>query len=278
MLGVSSPLLSSIPGVSHRFFQRIGGTSPHPWNSLNTSFDVRDAPARVEENLARIRFQLGVGKDALYSCTQCHGADVVVVSGDEDPADVLARKADALVTVAPDVAVGVRTADCAPILLSVDDGSGVAAIHAGWRGAVGGTIAAAVEALSREARVPAGRIVGVVGPTIGLDAFEVGPEVVDAAAAALARAGIDAGADVAGLARAGQGDRHHLDLAGLCLRLLRAAGVERCERVGHCTVTLEDLYFSHRRDVTLKKGTETGRQMSAIARTNPPNLDDEAFR
>lgn len=280
MLGVSSPLLASISGVSHRFFQRIGGTSPHPWGSLNTSFDVRDAPARVEENLARIRFQLGVGKDSLYACTQVHGKDVVVVTGDEEPASVLARTADGLVTTAPDVAVGVRTADCAPILLAVDDGSGVAAVHAGWRGAVGGAVAAAVEALARAAAVRPSRIVGAVGPTIGLDAFEVGPEVVDAARAALADAGGQngRGPDLGGLARPGQGDRMHLDLAGLCLRFLRAAGVERCERVGDCTATREDLYFSHRRDVTLKKGSETGRQMSAIARTAPPNLDDEAFR
>ena len=46
--------------LAHRFFGRVGGTSPHPWAALNTSFDVSDAPARVEENLARIRFQIGV--------------------------------------------------------------------------------------------------------------------------------------------------------------------------------------------------------------------------
>jgi hypothetical protein len=274
MLGLVSPLLSSVPGVSHRFFQRIGGTSPHPWSSLNTSLDVRDAPARVEENLARVRFQIGVPRDALYACTQVHGKDVVVVEGDEDAAEVRGRKADGLVTAAPDVGVGVRTADCAPILLAVDDGSAVAALHAGWRGAVGGIIDEGVRALSARAGTTPSRIVAAVGPTIGLDAFEVGPEVVAAARAVLP--------DVDDLTRPGRpdphGDRVHLDLAGLCLRLLRRSGVERCERVGECTVTREDLYFSHRRDVTLKKGTETGRQMSVIARTSPPNLDDEAFR
>src|SRR5581483_922718 len=131
-----SPLLSSIPGVSHRCFQRIGGTSPNPWRSLNASYDVGDVVARVDENLARVRFQIGVPKNALYACTQVHGKNVVVVDGNEEIDDVRARKADALVTTARDVAVGVRTADCAPILLAVDDGSGVAAVHAGWRGAV----------------------------------------------------------------------------------------------------------------------------------------------
>src|SRR5688572_26408499 len=146
-LGLTSPILSSIAGVSHRFFGRVGGTSPHPWAALNTSFDVSDAPARVEENLARIRFQIGVPAGALYACTQVHGRDVVVVDGTEEPEEVRARKADALVTLAKETAVGVRTADCAPILLAVDDGSAVAAVHAGWRGAVGGVLEAALDSL-----------------------------------------------------------------------------------------------------------------------------------
>jgi polyphenol oxidase len=259
VLGLVSALLSQIPGVSHRFFTRHGGTSPHPWRSLNTSFDVSDSPGRVEENLARVRFQIGVSKDALFACTQVHGRDVVVVNDDDDPEEFLAKKADGLVTRAKDLAVAVRTADCAPILLAVDDGSAVAALHAGWRGAVGGVIEEGIRLMD----VSPSRIVAAVGPTIGLDAFEVGPEVIDAAQKV---------ASVDGISRAGQGDRMHLDLAAFVLRVLEKAGVTRADSVGGCTVTDEN-YFSHRRD----KGM-TGRQMSAIARTTPPNLDDETFR
>lgn len=270
MLGISSPLLATVPGVSHRFFQRIGGTSPHPWAALNTSFDVRDAPARVEENLARVRFQIGVGPERLFSCTQVHGASVVQVHDGDAVADVRGHRADILVTTAQDAAVGVRTADCAPLLVAVDDGSGVAAIHAGWRGAVGGAVEAGIHALCEAAGVRPERLVAAVGPTIGIDAFEVGDEVVDAARAIC---------DLDGLVRAGgPAERPHLDLGGLCLRLLERAGVTRAERVGGCTVAHESLYFSHRRDVTWKKGPETGRQISVIARTDPPKLDDEAFR
>ena len=275
MLGLVSPLLSAVPGVSHRFFQRIGGTSPSPWRALNTSYDVSDSPARVAENLARVRFQIGVKKDALFACTQVHGADVVVIEGAEDADEVRARKADALVTRAPDVAVAVRTADCAPILLARVDGSAVAAVHAGWRGAVGGVIEAAVRALQDGATPDA--IVAAVGPSIGQDAFEVGPEVVDAARAVI-------GGDVDALVRMGdpergeRSDRLHLDLRGVCARVLARCGVERVDLVGGCTVTEEAAYFSHRRDVTLRKGLHTGRQMSAIARTSPPRLDDEALR
>ena len=265
MLGEESALLARVPGVSHRFFGRIGGTSPHPWRSLNTSFDVSDAPGRVEENLARVRFQIGVPRGALYSCTQVHGADVRVVNGADDATLVLRERADALVTTGAGVAVGGRTADCAPVLLAVDDGTAVAAVHVGWRGAVAGVVACAVERLCREAGVGPERVLGAVGPCIGAAAFEVGPEVVQAARAL--------GVDVDPLVRPGRDDRAHLDLGGLALALCAQAGVARAERVGGCTATDLERYFSHRAE-----HGQTGRQLAVIARAEPPRLDDEAFR
>lgn len=262
MLGETSALLSSIPRTSHRFFQRIGGTSPAPWKSLNTSYDVRDAPARVDENLARVRFQVGVVRDALYTAKQVHGARVVEAKRGDDPAALAAEAADALYTFDEHVAVGVRTADCAPILLAARDARAVCAIHAGWRGAVGGVIEAALAALDARG-VPPSSLVAAIGPCIGVDAFEVGPEVVAQAARVV---------DVEGLARAGAGDRMHLDLKVLCARVLHRAGVVDVDVVGACTATHLDRYFSHRAE----RG-ETGRQISVIATTTPPALDDEAF-
>ncbi|HEY1100952.1 MAG TPA: peptidoglycan editing factor PgeF [Myxococcota bacterium] len=263
MLGILSPLLSAVPGVSHRFFGRVGGTSPAPWTGLNISHDVGDAPARVDENLARTRFQIGVGKDALFTAKQVHGNVVAVVDADSVLDAVRTGEADALVTTLKDTAVAVRTADCAPILLAVDDGSAVAAVHAGWRGAVGGVIENAVAALG----VSPGRIVAAVGPCIGQDAFEVGPEVVAAAAAV-----VDA-ADLEGIVKAGSGDRQHLDLAALCERVLKKAGVTRVDVVGGCTVNQPSSYFSHRRD-----NGSTGRQLAAIAIAVPPDFESDTFR
>lgn len=257
-LGITSPLLAAIPNVSHRFFGRTGGTSPHPWNALNTSYDVDDSPARVDENLARIRFQLGVGKDALFSCKQVHGNAVFVVDAASDVVGARAVAADALVCGVTGFGVGVRTADCAPVLIAAKDGSKVAAVHAGWRGAVSGVIEAAVREFEGV------DVVAAVGPCIGLDAFEVGPEVVAAAAAVV---------DVAGFVRDGVGDRKHLDLARLCQAVLHKAGVNDVDVVGGCTVSQPGLYFSHRRD-----HGHTGRQLSAIACCAPPVIDAETFR
>jgi YfiH family protein len=265
-LGLRSALLSAVPGISHGFFGAIGGTSPAPWRGLNVAFNVGDAKARVEENLARVRFQLGVGRHALFVVSQVHKDRVVVVEEAADREAIGHEEADALFTSLPDIAVGVRTADCAPVLLAARDGSAVAAVHAGWRGAVGGVIEAAVKTFA-DAGVNADQLVAAVGPCIGQRAFEVGPEVIEAAAARV---------DVDGLVVPGRDDRQHLHLEGLCLRVLERAGVE-AEGLGVCTV--EDVtddglpkWFSHRRD----QG-KTGRQMSAIARAEPPELHPETF-
>jgi polyphenol oxidase len=262
MLGVSSSLLSAIPGVSHRFFQRIGGTSPHPWDMLNTSHAVGDLDARVDENLARIRFQIGVPKGRLFSAMQVHGH--LCLDVDQHDLDAVSvTEADALMTSTPRTAVGVRTADCVPILCAVDDGSAVLAIHAGWRGAVGGVVAHGIATLAKRADVAPSRIVAAIGPCISQDAFEVGDDVVTAVVQAI---GTDAAAALT-VTKA----KAHIDLAGVVRKLLQQSGVERVDVIGHCTVG-DARYFSHRRD-----HGKTGRQMSVIATTSPPDLTDASF-
>jgi polyphenol oxidase len=262
VLGQQCEALAALPGLSHRFFGREGGTSPAPWRGLNTGFTVGDAPARVSENLARVRFQLGVGRRALFLPTQVHGARVLEVKAGDDPEHIAEQEADALFTAAPEVALGVRTADCAPILLGSDDGAFVAAVHAGWRGAVRGVLEATVAALEQRGVAPA-ILVAAIGPCIGPSAFEVGPEVIEEASRTVS---------LEGLVSPGEGDRLHLDLAGLVRRLLEASGVTRIHTVPGCTATELDRFFSHRAE-----GGRTGRQVSAIARTSAPLLDDSAF-
>ncbi len=258
MLGLTSSLLSSVPGVSHRFFTRVGGTSPQPWRGLNTSYDVGDAPARVDENMARVRFQLGVRKRCLYLPKQVHGDVVMEVDAQSDGEEVANKNADGVFTRAAEIAVGVRTADCAPVLFASKNGSVVAAAHAGWRGAVGGILEQTLAAMG-EAGVPSSDIVAAVGPCIGPDAFEVGPKVIAAA---------EERASVEGLVKPGANDRVFFDLAGYCERVLRAAKVAEVDVIRACTVTDEETFFSYRRT-----GGKTGRMMSAIARTNPPELE-----
>ncbi len=257
---VTSSLLARVPNLRHGFSTRLGGVSVGPFASLNLALNVGDDAEAVAENLRRFVAMLDApsrgsepGGPGLAWADQVHGTRILDVTA---PGPV-ATDADALATAAPGVAVAVRTADCAPILLAALDADGtarhVAAVHAGWRGATAGIAALAVTRLVERTGLAPARIVAAIGPTIGVDDFEVGDEVVAAARASL-------GGD-APPTRPGPGARLHLDLVALVAAHLERAGVprEHIDAVGGSTGD-PARYFSHRRD----RGV-TGRQLSAIA-------------
>lgn len=262
-LGEQSALLKKLDNISHGFFGRRGGTSPPPWRGLNTGVQVGDAPARVDENLARIRFQLGVTRRSLFAPKQVHGTRVIEVNASHAPEDVAEIEADAIITLSSGFGVGVRTADCVPILLSSSDGKLVGAIHAGWRGVVSGVVEATFAKIAGKG-YSADQLIAAVGPCIGQDAFEVGPEVVAQLCESDAQCG--------GFITSGAGDRSYIDLKEICVMQIRLAGVENVDKVGGCTYSNPDLYFSHRFDTG-----RTGRQMSCVARVTPPEIDPKQY-
>ncbi|NVN42260.1 polyphenol oxidase family protein, partial [Ameyamaea chiangmaiensis] len=124
--------------VRHGFFTRLGGVSKGPYASLNCSMRSGDRPEALAENRARVAGEMGVAPTHLLGVTQVHGDGVAVVT---DPWD-RGPEADALVSTRPDIAIGVITADCAPVLFMAEGGAVVGAAHAGWRGAAGGVLEA----------------------------------------------------------------------------------------------------------------------------------------
>ena len=158
------------------------------------------------ENRARAAHAVGARPDRLVGLMQVHGADVVEVTVPWSPGN--GPRADAMVTTRRDIALGIITADCAPILLA-DRLAGVAgAVHAGWRGAVAGVIEATVAAMVGLGASPAA-IVAVIGPCIGQDSYEVSADLRDAV---LAREPDHVRFFVAGHREA----RWQFDLAGYC--------------------------------------------------------------
>ncbi len=250
---VTAETLAGLPGLAHGFFTRRGGVSAGPFAALNCSLSGKDDPDAVRENRRRAADALGVAGDALAGLTQVHGIDVAVL---EAPWPEAARPvADALVTRRPGLALGVVTADCAPVLFADAESGVIGAAHAGWRGAVSGVLEATIEAmLALGAR--RGRIVTAVGPCIRQPSYEVAADLRDAV---LARAA----ADARFFAEGARADRWQFDLAGYCAARLAAAGVA-AEVTPHDTLALEDAFFSHRRR-TLAGGGPIGHQLSAIA-------------
>jgi polyphenol oxidase len=248
---LTSSILSALQNVRHGFSTRHGGVSKGAFSSLNLGRDTGDHPENIEENRARFLKLAGLGaRLQLAQADQVHGVEIAVV----DRGGVHGT-ADALMTSAENVGIAVRTADCAPLLVAALDESGkyaerVAAVHAGWRGAVAGIATRAIAALEVEPR----RVAVAIGPSIGPAAFEVGEEVIEAARTSLGGAEPPFHYDASG--------RAHLDLRGLIIRQLLAIGIERgkIELVGGCTASEPELFFSHRRD----RG-KTGRHLSLIS-------------
>ncbi len=250
---IEAPELGGHFAIRHAFFTRQGGVSEGIHASLNGGLGSSDAPERVNENRARMSAVLALPPGALVSLHQVHSADAVVV---ETPFAHASRpKADGMATRVPGLALGIATADCGPVLFADPKAGVVGAAHAGWRGAFTGVLEAtlaAMEALGAH-RADA---VAVLGPTIGPEAYEVGPEFV-------ARFPED---DRRYFGAANREGHALFDLPAYVVARLRAAGVGEVANLGLCTYADPDRFYSYRR-TTHRGEADYGRLISAIALT-----------
>lgn len=246
--------LGRLGRLSHAFMTREGGVSQGLYASLNCGLGSGDEAARVAENRTRAAARLGLEGSALCTAYQVHGNAIAVV---EAPWPAAERpRVDAMVSATPGVALGVLTADCAPVLLADTEAGVIGAAHAGWKGARVGVIEAAVAAMvalggRRE------RIAAAVGPCIAQASYEVGPEF---PAPFLA----EEGGNAAFFSPGGREGHYCFDLAGYVLAKLVAAGVEEPEHLAHDTLAEKELFFSYRR-ACLEGEDDYGRALSAIA-------------
>jgi hypothetical protein len=189
--------------------------------------------------------------DGVIRPIQEHGTEVAFVhdAGDTDPAH-----ADAVVSTLAGVPVGVMTADCVPVLLAMDGGRVVAAVHAGWRGIAAGVVPSAFEAMTRSA-VGWRRVTAVIGPHIGACCYEVDSPVIERLRVRFARL-LDSVLTAVSL------EHSMLDLGALVRLELIRAGV-RAADVGSfpdaCTCCDAARFHSHRRD-----GADAGRLLHWI--------------
>jgi YfiH family protein len=234
----------------HGFFTRRGGVSSGPFTSLNCSLSSADDRDCVLRNRALAAEAVGADPAALVGLMQVHGADVIRVDRPWKPGQ--GPRTDAMVTDRPEIALGIVTADCAPVLFTNPRGDIVGAAHAGWRGAVAGVLEATVAAMRA---LGAAQVQAVVGPCIGQASYEVGADLRDAV---LARDPADARFFEAGQ----RPERWQFDLPGYCAARLEAAGAGAHVLVAD-TLSDADRFFSHRRR-TLAGGGPIGHQISII--------------
>lgn len=219
---------------------RHGGTSQAPWDSLNLGDHVNDHEASVHAN--RQRLQEAIGARPVF-LKQVHGMDIALLSAvSQDGA-----QADACVTTCSEVACTIMVADCLPVLLCDTAGRWVAAAHAGWRGLAGVQGVGVLESLLNSASlsvVPRQDVMVWLGPCIGPQAFEVGPEVMAAFCADDPQA--------ASFFKATGPQKWHADLAALARLRLHRLDVQAVfgndGGPAWCTFSQASRFFSHRRD------------------------------
>lgn len=244
--------LSRLAGIRHGFFTREGGVSQGLYASLNCGLGSSDERAAVIENRRRVAGFLGSREFPVVTLFQTHSADARLVAG---PIAGELPKADGVVTATPGVVVAALAADCAPVLFADPVAKVVAAAHAGWRGAVAGVLEATV-ARMEEAGADRRRITAALGPSIGPDAYEVGPEF-EAELLALAPA------NARFFRRPAAGARARFDLPGYVLGRLETIGLAAVSSAHVSTYENESLFFSYRR-ATHRREPDYGRQISAI--------------
>lgn len=240
-------------GIRHGFFTRAGGVSTGLYAGLNGGVGSSDDPAAVAENRRRAATWMGGGPDDIAGCYQIHSAVARVADG---PWRGDRPEGDAVVSATPGVICTVLTADCAPVLLADAEARVVAAVHAGWKGALNGVVHSAVAAMEALGARPE-RMVAVVGPCIAQDSYEVGVEFEERFIHH------DPGSDRF-FAPGAAAERRQFDLPGFVLWRLEQAGVGRAEWTGHDTCTDAARFYSNRR-AFLNSEPDFGRLISAIA-------------
>ena len=160
---------------------RAGGVSSGPYESLNLSLSVGDDPGCVLENRHRLATAFGAAPGDFVFARQVHGAGVrVVTEADRGSGafrlDDAVDDTDALVTTSPEVVLAILTADCVPIVLHDPVAGVLACVHAGWRGTVAGVTAATL-AVMQGLGTRLSDVVAGIGPAVGADRYQVGPDV-----------------------------------------------------------------------------------------------------
>ena len=244
-------------GFTNGFSTRAGGVSPMPQDALNLAGFNEDAAANIHENRRRF-LKLFAGDWTLTGCWQVHGANVRVV---RDASDIRSdeERCDGLATNVPRVLLGIKTADCVPVLLADARTGACAAVHAGWRGTVESIVMRALEKMKEEYGTRGADVRAVIGPAALGCCYEVGAEVIEAFKERFT--------DADSLLTPTREGHARIDLHLANFNQLVASGVaaERIHRAPLCTMCRNDLFFSYRREKWLHG--RVGRLMAVVGKT-----------
>jgi hypothetical protein len=243
-------------GFANAFSTRIGGVSRFPQDDLNLAGFDDDRAENIHENRRRF-LKLFEGEWTIATQWQIHSPDVCLVKDAEDArANRDKQKCDAMVSNASNVLLGVKTADCVPILLGDTKTRSFAAVHAGWRGTVESIVVNAVRRMRKEFGTRPEDIRAAIGPAASGKCYEVGTSVIHAFHSNFPNA--------KAIFTPTQKGHAYIDLHRANRNQLISVGVdsEKIHIAPFCTMTRTDLFFSYR--VEQKLYGKTGRLLSVI--------------
>ncbi len=249
---IRSKTLSLAPEIEHGFFTRQGGISTGIYASLNCGYESGDKEENVTENRRLVSKYLSISLNSLISAYQVHGSDVVTVEKpwgrDNTP------KADGMVTNRKGIALGILTADCAPVLFADPNQGIIGACHAGWRGALDGIIHSTVLAMEALGARPSS-IKAVIGPCIAQKSYQVELDFLDQF--------VDR--DPNFMQYFINDDKAHLrfDLRGFIELMIKRSGILFSETIGRDNCTATETLYSYRW-TKHAGGNDYGRSISAI--------------
>jgi polyphenol oxidase len=247
---IRSEMIDSCGFVTHAFLTRWGGVSAGVFSDLNVSVRQGDLEAHVEQNFEIVSAQFHLQQ--FFLMHQIHSDRILVLNGEEKTADNITPQADAVIIKTEGLAIGIKTADCVPILIVDPVKRIIGAVHAGWRGTALQIAFKTIEGFVSAFSSNPADLIAAIGPCIGACCYEVDRVVYEA----MSQEDRDIGF------RAKGEEKWMLDLAAMNRKQLIRAGLDpnRVSSINLCTVCRADLFFSHRRD-----GGVTGRQLNFIS-------------
>jgi len=243
-------------GFANGFSTRVGGVSPFPENSLNLAGFDEDSSENIAENRRRFLNAFD-GEFRLATAWQIHGDKIKLVANEFDIGNS-DEKFDGLVSQLPNVLVGVKTADCVPVLLADTRTNAFAAVHAGWRGTAQSIVAKAVQKMTTVFGTNPSDLLAAIGPAASGRCYEVGSDVIETFTKNFSNGEsyFTATRDGHALVDLHTANRDQLVEQGIPPSAISIAPL--------CTIERIDLFFSYR--VEKKLYGKTGRLLSVVGR------------
>ena len=254
---VRYPAFETAGRVRAAFTTKRGGVSTGPYAELNLGWSTGDDPARIRENYRLAALAFGSDFSKMVLTQQTHTTNVMVVAGADAGRGTVRDRGymdiDGAVTDEPGIVLVTHHADCTPLYFSDPEHHAIGLAHSGWKGTVGRIGAEVLRVMHETYGTDPGSVFAAIGPTIGIDRYEIGPEVGEQFERAFGKNTLRSRR----IMRPGRGDRLMLGLMEANLLVMEEAGIRRdhISLANICTYYNSDLFYSHRKAAGGPRGT-----------------------